>query len=215
MKTAIESIDLSNSVIPPGTIVAYGGTTPPSGWAICNGGTVSRTTNATLFAAIGTNFGSGDGSTTFHLPGFGQWKYGDDNKENFSKYKGYAFGVITLGLIGNLLNSESQKIESRNQYKNSYTLFLFIPNGTNVEILGFINQSNKFNDYEAAAENTKLAASALIGFYCINLIDSFLLGRYYSPSNKSKQASLFFYPTKSLANGTKEDIYSIGVQYQF
>jgi microcystin-dependent protein len=70
LKTAIEGIDLSSSVIPSGTIVAFGGTSTPSGWLICNGSTVSRTTNSALFAAIGTNYGSGDGSTTFHLPDF-------------------------------------------------------------------------------------------------------------------------------------------------
>ena len=67
LKTAIESID---ATIPPGTIVAYGGTTTPTGWLICNGSTVSRTGNAALFAAIGTSYGNGDGSTTFHLPDF-------------------------------------------------------------------------------------------------------------------------------------------------
>lgn len=67
LKTAIESID---ATIPAGTIVAYGGTTTPTGWLICNGSTVSRTGNAALFAAIGTNYGSGDGSTTFNLPDF-------------------------------------------------------------------------------------------------------------------------------------------------
>lgn len=67
LKTAIESID---ATIPAGTIVAYGGTATPTGWLICNGSTVSRTGNAALFAAIGTNYGNGDGSTTFHLPDF-------------------------------------------------------------------------------------------------------------------------------------------------
>jgi microcystin-dependent protein len=42
--------------------------TPPSGWLLCDGSAVSRTTYAALFAVIGTTFGSGDGSTTFNLP---------------------------------------------------------------------------------------------------------------------------------------------------
>ena len=46
----------------------YGGTTAPTGWLGCDGSTVSRTTYAALFAVIGTIYGSGDGSTTFHLP---------------------------------------------------------------------------------------------------------------------------------------------------
>jgi len=40
----------------------------PSGWLKANGAVVSRTTYSRLFAAIGTLFGSGDGSTTFNLP---------------------------------------------------------------------------------------------------------------------------------------------------
>lgn len=40
----------------------------PSGYLACNGQTVSRTVYANLFAVFGTTFGSGDGSTTFHLP---------------------------------------------------------------------------------------------------------------------------------------------------
>jgi hypothetical protein len=53
---------------PAGTIVAFGGKVSPAGWVLCDGSTVSRTTYATLFAAIGTNFGGGDGVSTFNLP---------------------------------------------------------------------------------------------------------------------------------------------------
>lgn len=55
-------------VIPPGTVHFWGGGSAPSGWLLTNGAAVSRTTYAALFAAIGTTFGSGDGSTTFTLP---------------------------------------------------------------------------------------------------------------------------------------------------
>lgn len=53
---------------PIGAILAFGGATAPAGWMICNGAAVSRTTYAALFAAIGTAFGAGDGSTTFNIP---------------------------------------------------------------------------------------------------------------------------------------------------
>lgn len=53
---------------PIGSILPYGGATAPSGWFICDGTAVSRTTYAELFAVIGTSFGAGDGSTTFNLP---------------------------------------------------------------------------------------------------------------------------------------------------
>ena len=56
------------SGVPVGTIVQYAGSIAPSGWLICDGSAVSRTTYAALFAVIGTTYGAGDGSTTFNLP---------------------------------------------------------------------------------------------------------------------------------------------------
>jgi len=53
---------------PIGSIVSYAGATAPSGYLICNGAAVSRTTYAALFAAIGTTYGVGNGSTTFNIP---------------------------------------------------------------------------------------------------------------------------------------------------
>ena len=57
-----------NPVPPPGVITAFAGSTAPTGYLLCNGATVSRTTYAALFAIIGTTYGSGDGSTTFAVP---------------------------------------------------------------------------------------------------------------------------------------------------
>jgi len=58
------------NLLPAGTMVMYGGSTAPSGWLLADGSAVSRTTYAALFAAIGTTYGVGDGSTTFNLPDF-------------------------------------------------------------------------------------------------------------------------------------------------
>jgi microcystin-dependent protein len=66
--------------VPSGTIMAYAGTTAPSGWVLCSGAAISRSTNAALFAAIGTTYGAGDGSTTFNLPDLrGRTIFGLDN----------------------------------------------------------------------------------------------------------------------------------------
>lgn len=53
---------------PPGLIGAFARADAPAGWLKANGAAVSRTSYAALFAAIGTRFGAGDGSTTFNLP---------------------------------------------------------------------------------------------------------------------------------------------------
>ena len=56
--------------VPSGVMVPFAGTNVPDGWLLCNGAEVSRTTYASLFAAIGTKWGSGDGVSTFTLPLF-------------------------------------------------------------------------------------------------------------------------------------------------
>jgi hypothetical protein len=56
--------------VTPGSILPYAGSgLPPGGWLLCDGAAVPRTGEyAALFAAIGTTWGVGDGSTTFNLP---------------------------------------------------------------------------------------------------------------------------------------------------
>lgn len=53
---------------PAGVVLPFAGASAPTGWLLCFGQAVSRTTYATLFTALGTTYGAGDGSTTFALP---------------------------------------------------------------------------------------------------------------------------------------------------
>jgi microcystin-dependent protein len=55
---------------PTGGLLMWPTGTAPSGWLLCAGAAVSRTTYSALFAVIGTTFGVGDGSTTFNLPDY-------------------------------------------------------------------------------------------------------------------------------------------------
>src|SRR5947209_3792877 len=54
--------------VPTGSLLPFAGTAAPTGYLLCDGSAVSRTTEAALFAVIGTAYGKGDGSTTFNLP---------------------------------------------------------------------------------------------------------------------------------------------------
>lgn len=53
---------------PVGRITMHGGGAAPSGWLVCDGSAVSRSTYAGLFSVLGTTWGAGDGTTTFNLP---------------------------------------------------------------------------------------------------------------------------------------------------
>ena len=60
--------NISATTLPAGSLLPYAGSSAPSGFLLCYGQAISRTTYATLFTAIGTTYGTGDGSTTFNLP---------------------------------------------------------------------------------------------------------------------------------------------------
>jgi microcystin-dependent protein len=54
--------------IPSGSVLWFAASSAPTGYLKANGAAVSRSTYAALFSAVGTTFGSGDGSTTFNVP---------------------------------------------------------------------------------------------------------------------------------------------------
>jgi microcystin-dependent protein len=81
--TALQAATKSyvDTSMPPGALLAYASSTTPSGWLLCDGSAVSRTTYADLFAAISTTWGTGDGSTTFNVPDLrGQFLRGYDSR---------------------------------------------------------------------------------------------------------------------------------------
>ena len=67
VQAAVDALDIALA-LPAGVTVPYAGATSPTGWLLCNGQAVSRTSYPRLFAAIGTTYGQGDGSTTFNVP---------------------------------------------------------------------------------------------------------------------------------------------------
>lgn len=54
--------------IPVGALHQFAGSSAPTGYLLCDGAAISRTTYSDLFGVVGTTYGSGDGSTTFNLP---------------------------------------------------------------------------------------------------------------------------------------------------
>jgi microcystin-dependent protein len=60
---------LLNSLSPPGTICAFGGTNIPDGWLLCDGHAVDGQKYPALFSAIGNSWGAGDGGDSgFNVP---------------------------------------------------------------------------------------------------------------------------------------------------
>ena len=59
---------IGGNTVPSGTVSMFAGSSAPTGYLMCDGSAVSRTTYANLFTAISTTWGVGNGSTTFNIP---------------------------------------------------------------------------------------------------------------------------------------------------
>lgn len=60
--------DVKTSLVPVGVIFPFASDVAPTGYLLCDGSEISRTTYSELFTVIGTTYGEGDGSSTFNLP---------------------------------------------------------------------------------------------------------------------------------------------------
>lgn len=84
--------------VPTGVILPYGGATAPTGYLLCDGSAVNRTTYATLFAIVSTSFGTGNGTTTFNVPDLrGRFPLGQDDMGGSSANRVTATEADTVG----------------------------------------------------------------------------------------------------------------------
>lgn len=83
--------------IPTGTVIARLSTVAPTGWLVCNGAEVSRTTYALLFSILGTTYGAGNGTTTFNLPNLqDRFLYGKSSTNNVGDTGGESEHTLTV-----------------------------------------------------------------------------------------------------------------------
>lgn len=81
--------------LPVGAIMPYAGSTAPTGWLLCNGAAISRSTYADLYTVVGVTYGVGDGATTFNLP---------DLRQRFPLGKAASGTGSTLGSTGGAID---------------------------------------------------------------------------------------------------------------
>jgi microcystin-dependent protein len=96
--------------VPTGSVFTMATTTVPSGYLECDGAAVSRTTYADLFAAIGTTWGSGNGSSTFNVPDLrGEFVRGWDNGRGVDSSRSFATSQ------GDAITDHTHKVRSEGE----------------------------------------------------------------------------------------------------
>lgn len=96
-------------LLPVGSILPYIGAVAPSYFKLCDGSAISRSTYATLYAIIGTAYGTGDGSTTFNLPDLrNRIPIGSGTGTKVATFASRSGNVITVTGLTNAANNEFQ-----------------------------------------------------------------------------------------------------------
>jgi len=121
----------SSTIVPVGTVIESARSSAPTNYLECDGSALSRTTYATLFSAISTTYGVGDGSTTFNIP---------DRRGNVGKGAGTSSGytenvTITQGTKTN--DTFQGHIHGANRIGYAYNVGSL--SGSDTKVVGSIN----------------------------------------------------------------------------
>lgn len=98
---SLSSIEAGIEEMESGIIVMFCGSSAPSGWRLCDGSTVLRSSDlGQVLVSAGLPFGTGDGSTTVNIPDF---------RGRVSLGAGQGSG-LTNRFLGNTLGEESHTL---------------------------------------------------------------------------------------------------------
>ena len=134
---------INELIQPAGTIIAYAGSTAPDGYMLCDGSAVSRSIYSRLFTAIGTTYGTGDGSTTFNVPNLkGKVVVGYNSSDSDFNSLGNTGGEKTHTLTVDEIPSHDHDIR--------YSLEGVAHSGSGNNIVGKQNTGDNWDVHDAA-----------------------------------------------------------------
>jgi microcystin-dependent protein len=148
--------------IPVGTIIPVIGIYSQynDGFLICDGTSVSRTTWAKLFSVIGTQFGAGDGSTTFNIPNLtGAVPKGSNVSGGASG--GSFSGTINYTLAKTNLPSLSFSASGATLTASLGRNALYEPNNTETPIAGVGDRTGLVSSSQSSNSSVNVAISSL------------------------------------------------------
>jgi len=147
-------------IVPSGTVVAFGGSSIPTGYLACNDQAVSRTTYARLFAAISTTFGVGDGSSTFNVPDF-------RDRASIGAGTNNSLGSVTAGALAasSVMTSASKTgVTTATNTTGSTSATLSVVNGTFATSAKDSSQSSAVTSVNATGHTHSIPALSVDAF---------------------------------------------------
>ena len=112
---------------PVGEVAMWTTNTAPTGWLVCDGSAISRTTYSGLFAVLGTVYGAGDGSTTFNLPNLkGRVVVGRDSADADWDTLGETRGSKTHTLVESEMPVHTHSQSPHNHSQNAHNHLLYL-----------------------------------------------------------------------------------------
>jgi microcystin-dependent protein len=115
-------LSTAENQVPAGTIMPYAGSSAPTGWALCDGSAISRSTYSTLYSIVSTTYGSGDGSSTFNIPDLrGRTVFGKDNMGGSTASRLTSSGGITGTTLGATGGIQTKSLATGEMPSHSHT----------------------------------------------------------------------------------------------
>ena len=115
----------------------------------------------------------------------------------------------------NVANSYSRYDALKDNYDNGHILFLLSANRSNLELLSYVKDTENFNNLKEGSNNIKFALGAFTGFYILNLIDAFFLGKTFFKKAESRQSTFQIYPSRTTVSRNTDFLLDEQIHFEY
>ena len=151
--TEFDPVQIAGLQVPIASIHAFATRTVPDGYLTCDGSEVSRSDYADLYAALGTVWGEGDGTTTFNIPDLrGEFLRGFDADRGVDDGREFASGQLDQ------MQQITGSIGVVSRFNSPEGVFSYTPQAGTTDATSGINNQNKLQFDSANSPDARVGA---------------------------------------------------------